>query len=119
MEVQLSRTEIELENIQNNIWQDYEISYANALRYRDSQLGLTRVKKEIQEIKQRINRLGEVNVKAIDEYKRIKERHDFLTGQMEDLIEAKDNLLGVINDITSTKAQVCSERYYKQAFKSV
>jgi chromosome segregation protein len=123
MEVQLSRTEIELENIQNNIWQDYEISYANALRYRDSQLGLTRVKKEIQEIKQRINRLGDVNVKAIDEYKRIKERHDFLTGQMEDLIEAKDNLLGVINDITSTmKCRFVQEldiinKHFKDVFR--
>jgi len=57
MEVHLSRTEIELENIQNNIWEDYEISYANALRYRDSQLGLTRIKREIKEIEQRIDTL--------------------------------------------------------------
>ncbi|MGI5851313.1 MAG: chromosome segregation protein SMC [Caldicoprobacterales bacterium] len=123
MEVHLSRTEIELENIQNNIWEDYEISYANALRYRDSQLGLTRIKREIKEIEQRIDTLGDVNVRAIDEYKRVKERHDFLTGQMEDLIEAKDNLLGVISDITSTmKYRFVQEldvinKYFNEVFR--
>ncbi|HZJ57031.1 MAG TPA: chromosome segregation protein SMC [Clostridia bacterium] len=105
MDIQLSRTETELENIQNNIWQEYEVTYANALGYRDNQLGPARVKREIHEIKQRIDRLGDVNVKAIEEYKRIKERFDFLTRQKDDLTEAKDNLLSVISDITSTMEQ--------------
>ena len=102
MDVQLSRVEMEIENSQNNIWEEYEMSYAHALKYRDERLEISQIKKEIHQIKQRVSQMGSVNVNAIEEYRRIKERYDFLTSQKDDLISAKENLQGIIKDITST-----------------
>ena len=81
MDVQLSRAELEIENIQNNIWEEYEVSYAQALKYRDENLTISQIRKEIQQIKQRISKLGNININAIEEYKRVKERYDFLIKQ--------------------------------------
>jgi len=111
MDVQLSRAELEIENIQNNIWEEYEVSYAQALKYRDENLTISQIRKEIQQIKQRISKLGNININAIEEYKRVKERYDFLIKQKDDLVKAKENLQGIIKDITSTM-----EKKFKEEF---
>lgn len=111
LDVQLSRAEMELENSQNNIWEEYEVSYAHAQRYRDENLSVSQIRKEIQEIKQRIDELGNINVNAIEEYRDVKERYDFLTLQKGDLINAKDNLQGIIRDITTTMEEKFAEEF--------
>ena len=69
------------------------------------QLGLAYVdewfeelKKRIAEIKEEIRRLGNVNVNAIEEYKSVSERYQFLRGQHEDLQQAKQTLEQIIAD---------------------
>ncbi len=114
MDVQLSRAEVEIENIQNNIWDEYEVSYAQALKYRDENLTISQIRKEIQKIKQRINELGNININAIEEYKQVKERYDFLTKQKDDLVKAKENLQGIIKDITLTM-----EKKFKEEFNII
>lgn len=111
LEVQLSRAEMELENSQNNIWREYEISYAQAQRYRDENLEISQIRKEIQKLKQTINTLGNININAIEEYERVKERYDFLIRQKEDLISAKNNLQGIIRDITSTMEEKFTKEF--------
>jgi len=112
--VQLSKQEVELENLQNSIWEEYEVSYANALDFRDSSLSISQIEREIREINNKINGLGQVNVNAIDEYKRVKERFDFLNKQKQDLLSAKENLRTVIKDITKTM-----ENKFRQEFEVI
>ena len=114
IEVQLSKQETELNNLQNSIWEEYEISYANALDFRDPSLTASKIEQGIREINDKINSLGEVNVNAINEYKRIKERFDFLSNQRQDLLNAKDNLNVVIKDITKTM-----EDKFRQEFQVI
>ncbi|MGB4388273.1 MAG: hypothetical protein WBI89_03605, partial [Caldicoprobacterales bacterium] len=101
-EVQLSRIEAELENFQNNIWNEYEITYNNALLFKDESLSYTRIRQDIQRLKTSISELGSVNVNAVEQYNRINERYSFLTSQRDDLIAAKEDLELVIKDITSS-----------------
>ncbi len=101
-EVQCSRYEAELENFQNNIWEEYEITYQNALSYRDPSLTPGGIKDQIQTLKKEISALGEVNVRAIEEYRKDRERYQFLKEQRNDLITARENLKEVIEDITET-----------------
>ena len=101
-EVQLSRIEAELENFQNNIWNEYEITYNNALLFKDESLSYTKIRQDIQRLKTSINELGSVNVNAVEQYNRINERYSFLTSQRDDLIAAKEDLELVIKDITSS-----------------
>ena len=101
-EVQCSRYEAELENYQNNIWEEYEITYRNALSYRDDSLTPGEIKERIRALKKEISDLGEVNVRAIEEYQKVRERYQFLKEQRNDLITARENLQEVIEDITET-----------------
>lgn len=113
-EVQRSRLEAELENLQNNMWNEYGITYNSALAYLDKGLKLNNINQEIQNIKESIQALGQVNVSAIDEYKRIKERYEFLESQRRDLVEAKRNLSNIIQDVT----RVMEERF-RQEFELI
>lgn len=114
IEVQLSKQETELYNLQNSIWEEYEISYTNALNFRDPSLSPAKIERGIREINAKINNLGEVNVNAINEYKRVKERFDFLNSQRQDLLNAKDNLNVVIKNITKTM-----EDKFRQEFQLI
>ena len=110
LEVQSSRLEAELENLQNNMWDEYGITYNTALAYLDKELKPNNMNQEIQNIKESIQALGQVNVSAIDEYKRIKERYEFLESQKRDLVEAKRNLNNIIQDVT----RVMEERFRRE-----
>lgn len=54
--------------------------------------------------------MGEVNISAIEEYSNIKERYDFLSSQKADLDKTKNNLLKIINDISTTMEEQFLER---------
>ena len=60
------------------------------------------MKTESDALRQRMNSMGAVNLVAIEEYADLKQRHDFLTGQCNDLTAAKAELLKVIDEINQT-----------------
>ncbi|GAA0495413.1 chromosome segregation protein SMC [Salinibacillus aidingensis] len=98
-EVKANRLDVELENNLSVLQEEYMLSFDKAL----SDFGRTdntdEAKQTVQQIKQEIDRLGTVNLGAIDEYKRIQERYEFLTTQRQDLLEAKDTLYAVIKEM--------------------
>ena len=74
------------------MWEEYEITPNSALSHRKEELNdRQEMKKNISRIKDEIRRLGSVNVNAIEEYKNLLERHTFLSGQYEDLVQAEKN----------------------------
>ena len=100
LEIQNAKLKMEMENLQNKIWEDYEISYAAAQEYKIEIESIGKVTSEVSGIKESIRKLGSVNVGAIDEYKRVKERYEFLKKQDHDLKDAEDSLKKVIAEIT-------------------
>lgn len=60
------------------------------------------IKQEVSELKSRISNMGPVNLDAIGEYTDLKERHDFLKSQSEDLWNAKNALVQTIDEINET-----------------
>jgi len=63
------------------------------------------VKSEVDALRQRINSMGAVNLVAIEEYAELKQRHDFLAGQVNDLTTAKSELVKAIDEINRTSMQ--------------
>lgn len=100
LEIQKAKLDMELESLQNRIWDDYEISYAGALKYKTEIDNISQAVKDINSIKEEVKQLGTVNVGAIDEYKRVKDRYEFLLNQKRDLEEAKNSLQKVIVEMT-------------------
>ncbi len=109
--VQLNKVEMEMENIKNSIYEDYQITYNLALGYKKEIKNLNGTYTEIKDLKNRIRDLGAVNINAIEEYKRIKERHTFLSKQREDLEIAKNNLYEIIRNITSRMEKQFLEQF--------
>ncbi len=62
-------------------------------------------KTEIDALRQRLNSMGAVNLVAIEEYAELKQRHDFLHGQVTDLTTAKAELIKAIDEINQTSLQ--------------
>ena len=80
------------------MWEEYEITPNNALQYRKEELGDRHVmKQQIHKLKDEIRALGSVNVNAIEDYKELLERHTFLSGQYNDLLEAEKTLEQIIH----------------------
>jgi chromosome segregation protein len=100
LEMQKAKQDMELESLQGRMWEEYEISYAAAVKYKIEIENMNQVSREINNMKESIKELGMVNVNAIEEYKKVKERFEFLTGQKEDLERAKDSLEKVIGEMT-------------------
>jgi chromosome segregation protein len=63
------------------------------------------VKVEVDALRQRLNSMGAVNLVAIEEYAELKQRHDFLAGQVNDLTTAKAELVKAIDEINQTSLQ--------------
>ncbi len=110
-EIQLTRVEGEFKQLQDRIWEDYELTYAGAEPFRQADFKLTESEKRIAAIRQRIRAMGTVNVAALDEYRRTVERVEELSSQRDDLLKAQADLEGIVADL---EAQM--EKQFKSQF---
>lgn len=101
----------EQENITERMWDDYEITYITAANYRADIGSVTDAQKRASSLRQSIKSLGNVNVDAIEEYKNVKERYDFLSSQYTDLTDAKVKLEKLIESIQEKMKQQFKEQF--------
>ncbi len=115
-------TDAELEEIIDHLWEEYELTYTDAKEDRRlDDFDKTAAAKRIGELRRKIKNLGNINIDAIEEYKDVKERTDFLTEQIDDLNKSKRELNGIITEMTAVMKQRFSEQFAKinQSFNSV
>lgn len=98
-EVQANRLDVALENRLSLLQTEYVMTYEKAAEMYDKVENIERAKAEVKTIKRSIDQLGTVNIGAIEEYERIKERYTFLSEQQNDLIAAKNTLHTVIREM--------------------
>ncbi len=111
IEARQERLSSERENIINRMWEDYELTYSDALELRsDENFDFKEASAKIRELKDKIKNLGNINIDAIEEYKNVKERFDFLTIQTQDLEKAKAELDSVIEEMM----QIMQTRFAEQ-----
>lgn len=90
----------QLDQQMNYIWDEYSLTYSTALEYNGKfNANISGTKKSVQEIRDKIRELGDVNVNAIEDFKNLSERYKFLITQREDLIQAEQALLQIISDL--------------------
>ena len=100
----------------NYMWEEYELTYNRALELRDENLtDLVAMKKRIQEIKSEIKALGPVNVNAIEDFKNLAERYQFLKTQHDDLIEAEQTLQKIIAELDEAMRKQFTEQFARIA----
>jgi len=103
----LLRQEFDLESIETNltaltntVWEDYGLTYSNALQYKDENYDPTDAQKIITKLKNQRAHLGPVNVMAVDSYSETYQRYNEIQEQMDDLKKAESDLNVVIKDLT-------------------
>jgi chromosome segregation protein len=85
-----------------------------AAQYAQTEIDVAAMETEVNELKSKLNKIGDVNLASIEEYEDLNKRHSFLDQQYKDLIEAKDQLKKVIDRIN----RICSRRF-KETFEQV
>ena len=106
----------------NYMWEEYELTYNHAMELRDENLtDLSYIKRQIQNLKNEIRKLGTVNVNAIEDFKNISERYEFLKGQHDDLVEAEATLVQIIDELDVAMRKQFTEQFGRIAeeFNSV
>ncbi len=98
-ELVLGRTQSELEQMQQRIWDDYELTYAGAKEYLTEPFDMAGSDKRSADIRKEIRAMGPVNVTAVEDYRACRERYDDLASQRDDLVKAQDDLLGIIDSL--------------------
>ncbi len=89
-----------IEQLRDTIWDEYQLTYSNALQYKDPEYDATNSQKEITKLRNQRNHLGPVNVMAVDGYNETYQRYSEIKTQMDDLKKAEDDLNIVIRDLT-------------------
>lgn len=104
------------------MWNEYELTYGAAKELRNEEYqNPSQIKKNIQELKAQIRALGDVNVNAIEEYKSVSERYEFLKNQHNDLVAAEQSLMQIIDELDKGMREQFTEKFaeIRQEFDKV
>ena len=106
--------ENELNDTNTKLWEEYQLTAGEAKDLCVEFESLTELRRSVAEVRSKIRSLGNVNVGAIEEYKEVKERYDFLKAQVTDVEKAKSELTRMI-------AELCSEmeELFTTSFKQI
>lgn len=125
LEINISKMDVLLDNYLRILSEDYEMTYEKARSNYILEMDTKEARSLINSYKNRIKQIGMVNVQAIEDYKRVSERYNFLNSQKDDLLNAKDTLLEIINEMdTVMKEEFLTtfnkiDREFQEVFKQL
>ena len=102
---------MEEKQILDRLWENYELSHTDAQAQRIELESVPKASRRIGELKREINALGAINIGAIEEFDRVNGRYTYLTDQRNDVEKAKEELGGIIEDITSQMTVIFAEQF--------
>ncbi len=115
LQSQKEKLEERLETRIDYMWSEYELTVSTAQNLRNPEItSLPEVKKRIDGLKNEIRSLGNVNVNAIEDYKEVSERYEFMKTQHDDLVQAEEALLKIIDEL-----DIGMRRQFEEKFKEI
>ncbi len=100
-ESKIIKIDTDIENLQTRVWEEYQMTYSDAKQIATAEFDIKAGTEECAEIKRRIQRLGNVNLSAIEDIKTISARYDDLSTQRDDMTKAQNDLMLIIKDLTT------------------
>ena len=126
MRVLLGQLEVRQQDLVERVRDELQIELAEAYEEQTTDdVNWEQVKTEINELRAKIDRLGNVNLDAIDEQANLEERHDFLANQVKDLNESKAQLQQLINRLNKKSREKFVETFelirgnFQQVFRKL
>ncbi|HHX33160.1 MAG TPA: AAA family ATPase [Mollicutes bacterium] len=102
IKIELSKTEIKLDNHLQRLNEEYSLTYEKASRDYILNEDIKEARTKVNSLKREIKMLGDVNTGSIPEYERINTRYTFLLDQKEDLNKSINDILNVIDELDIT-----------------
>jgi chromosome segregation protein len=115
LKIELSQLEVRQQDLVERVQEQLQIDLAEAYEeYTQEDVDWDKVKEEINELRSKIERLGNVNIDAIDEQETLEKRHDFLSEQVNDLNSSRGQLQQLINRLNKK-----SREKFQQTFEEI
>lgn len=93
------------------LWEEYELTKREAEEAAPKIDDFLKAQRTLNEIKLKIKALGNVNVSAIEEYKEVSERYEFMKAQIDDVEKSKNEITRLIGDLTKQMKELFTERF--------
>ncbi|MFH1189567.1 MAG: chromosome segregation protein SMC [Candidatus Omnitrophota bacterium] len=113
LDVKLTELNFKKSNLKDRMLQAYKVDLETTQVEFEEQIDWESVNVQVAELKDKLEKMGPVNLVAIDEHKELEERHNFLVHQQEDLVNAKDSLLKAIQKINKTTKDLFLDTFQK------
>ena len=101
----------ELETAQNKLYDEYQLSLREAADMNIVLDDIPKAQRTLQEIRNKIRALGSVNVGAVEEYKEVSERYEYMSAQITDIEKSKAELTKLIDELTGKMAERFREQF--------
>ena len=125
LENRLEQAKTEVENISKQLWESYEMTLFDAQQVKIPIEKPAEAGREISRLKNQIRAIGNVNPGAIEEYAEVSQRYEFLSGQRQDLEQAKADLEKIIEELVKQMRSIFTSQFeiinttFGQVFKQI
>ena len=111
LEQRLSNSALEEKAILDKLWERYELSHSDAMEQRMELESVAKATRRIAELNREIKGLGTPNIGAIEEFDRVNTRYTYLSEQRTDVEKAKEELHGIIDEITRQMTEIFAVQF--------
>lgn len=112
VQAQAEKLEEHLESLASYMWSEYEMTLSQARKLKKEEFfSLPEIRRQIEDLKGKIKALGNINVNAIEDYKEVSERYEFMRTQHEDLVNAQAELEKIIEELDTGMRRQFDEKF--------
>lgn len=101
------------DDIIGKLWEEYELTRSQAEEIAEPVTDVILLQRDLNQVKNQIKSLGNVNLSAIEEYREVTERYEYLSGQIRDVEQSRDELRRLISDLTENMKELFTESFDK------
>ena len=113
LEQKKNAAQMEEKQILDKLWESYELTPSTAAPFAAEIESITAAGRRITELKRKISGLGTPNLGAIEEFDRVNERYEYLSGQRDDVLHAKKELENIVRTITTEMTEIFVREFAK------
>ncbi|CDE97402.1 chromosome partition protein Smc [Clostridium sp. CAG:567] len=110
LDVKKTKLEQDLQQVVESLWNEYELTPNSTEEYQKPN-NVSTAQKQVNSLRNKIKDLGSINIDSIEEYKKTKERYDFMSEQRLDLENTASKLRKIIGDMTTTMQNQFKEKF--------
>ncbi len=99
LEIEVNRLDVKLDSLLNILGENYSITYEAAIKKYHLEISVSSAREKVSKLRKLLQDLGMVNLNAPKEFKKVNERYEFLTTQRNDLLNAENTLLEIIDEM--------------------